>query len=133
MIAFDRGQPDLIQHFTKVHAYAKLIGELEQIDPSVQTVLEAAALVHDIGIPLCGADKAYHHFRGRCPHAHNGKADYEFTEAEFPCNCRCTFYQIICPKDHQGQTNQEQYDLNPHPFFNLSTKLAIISYFYYFC
>ena len=32
MIAFDRGQPDLIQHFTKVHAYAKLIAELEGID-----------------------------------------------------------------------------------------------------
>ena len=53
MIAFDRGQPDLIQHFTKVHAYAKLIAELEGIDAPAREVLEAAALVHDIGIPLC--------------------------------------------------------------------------------
>lgn len=60
MLEFDRGQPDLIQHFTKVHAYAKLIGELEQIDPSVQTVLEAAALVHDIGIPLCNQKYGSH-------------------------------------------------------------------------
>ncbi|MBR5108828.1 MAG: HD domain-containing protein [Clostridia bacterium] len=53
MMDFDRGQPDLIQHFTKVHAYAKLIAELEGIDPHVREVLEAAALVHDIGIPAC--------------------------------------------------------------------------------
>jgi len=28
-IGFDAGRPDLIQHFTKVHAYARLIGEGE--------------------------------------------------------------------------------------------------------
>ena len=60
MIAFDRGQPDLIQHFTKVHAYAKLIAELEGIDPHTREVLEAAALVHDIGIPVCNQKYGSH-------------------------------------------------------------------------
>ena len=60
MIAFDRGQPDLIQHFTKVHAYAKLIAELEGIDAPTREVLEAAALVHDIGIPLCNEKYGAH-------------------------------------------------------------------------
>ena len=60
MIAFDRGQPDLIQHFTKVHAYAKLIAELEGVDAHTREVLEAAALVHDIGIPLCNEKYGSH-------------------------------------------------------------------------
>ena len=60
MMDFDRGQPDLIQHFTKVHAYAKLIAELEGIDAPTREVLEAAALVHDIGIPLCNEKYGAH-------------------------------------------------------------------------
>lgn len=39
-----------IQHFTKVHAYSKLIGELEGLDERTLLTLEAAAYVHDIGI-----------------------------------------------------------------------------------
>lgn len=53
MIEFDRGKPDLIQHFTKVHAYAALIAECESMDAREREILEAAALVHDIAIPLC--------------------------------------------------------------------------------
>ena len=30
MIAFDEGDPKRIQHFVKVHSFAKLIGELEK-------------------------------------------------------------------------------------------------------
>ena len=60
MIAFDRGQPDLIQHFTKVHSYARLIAASEEIDPHTAEVLEAAALVHDIGIPLCNRKYGSH-------------------------------------------------------------------------
>ena len=60
MIAFDRGDPDLIQHFTKVHAYACLIAESEGLDPSATQVLEAAALVHDIAIPLCNEKYGSH-------------------------------------------------------------------------
>ena len=60
MIDFDRGDPDLIQHFTKVHAYACLIAESEGIDAPTAEVLEAAALVHDIAIPLCNEKYGSH-------------------------------------------------------------------------
>lgn len=60
MIAFDRGRPDLIQHFTKVHSYARLIGEAEGLDAHTLEVLEAAALVHDIAIPLCNEKYGSH-------------------------------------------------------------------------
>ncbi len=50
MIAFDRGDPRRIQHFIKVHSFARLIGEGEGLDAHTLFTLEAAALVHDIGI-----------------------------------------------------------------------------------
>ena len=43
MIRFD-ADPDLIQHFTKVHSYAKLIGEEEGMEPEALFALEAAAM-----------------------------------------------------------------------------------------
>ena len=39
-----------IQHLLKVHAFARLIGQLEGLPADVQETLEAAAVVHDIGI-----------------------------------------------------------------------------------
>ena len=60
MIAFDRGDPDLIQHFTKVHSYARLIAASEGLDAHAAEVLEAAALVHDIAIPLCNQKYGSH-------------------------------------------------------------------------
>lgn len=53
MIEFDQGDAGLIQHFTKVHAYCRLIALREGMDPAKEETLEAAALVHDIAIPLC--------------------------------------------------------------------------------
>lgn len=50
MIAYNSGDAKHIQHFIKVHALAKLIGEEEKLDVETQYVLEAAALTHDIGI-----------------------------------------------------------------------------------
>lgn len=50
MIVHDNGDPKRIQHFIKVHSFAKLIGEGEHLDERTQFILEAAALVHDIGI-----------------------------------------------------------------------------------
>jgi predicted metal-dependent HD superfamily phosphohydrolase len=47
------GDSKRIQHFCKVHSYAKLIAEMENIDKETQFILEAAALTHDIGIHLC--------------------------------------------------------------------------------
>lgn len=63
MISYYSGDPKRIQHFIKVHSFAKLIGEQEGLDSDTQTVLEIAAIVHDIGIKV--AEKKY----GKC----NGK------------------------------------------------------------
>ena len=50
MIDYNHGDPKRIQHTTKVHAYASLIGKCEGLDEGTQFILESAALVHDIGI-----------------------------------------------------------------------------------
>lgn len=53
MIKFDNGDPKRIQHFIKVHSFARQIGMLEKIDAETLFILEAAAVVHDIGIKYC--------------------------------------------------------------------------------
>lgn len=50
MINYYKGQPNRIQHFIKVHSFARLIGTGENIDEKTLYTLEAAAYVHDIGI-----------------------------------------------------------------------------------
>ena len=42
-----------IAHFIKVHQYARLIGQREQLDQKTLFILEIAAIVHDIACPLC--------------------------------------------------------------------------------
>ena len=53
MIGFYRGNCHDINHFLKVWAMAKTIGELEGLDRHTQEVLELAAVIHDIACPLC--------------------------------------------------------------------------------
>lgn len=50
MVEYYFGDPKRIQHFVKVHSFAKQIGISERLDNDTMFVLEAAALVHDIGI-----------------------------------------------------------------------------------
>ncbi len=50
MIRFDSGDPHRIQHLTKVHAFAAFMGRREGLPAETQLILEAAAIVHDIGI-----------------------------------------------------------------------------------
>lgn len=50
MMDYYRGDAHQIQHYIKVHSFAKMIGEGEGLDAHTQFILEAAALVHDIGI-----------------------------------------------------------------------------------
>ena len=52
MIQYYRNDPKRIQHFTKVHSYAKLIGELSGMQGEELLTLEVAAYVHDIGIKV---------------------------------------------------------------------------------
>lgn len=44
------GDPKRIQHFIKVHEFARLIGAAEGMDGEELLTLEAAAVVHDAGI-----------------------------------------------------------------------------------
>ena len=60
MISYYEGDPKRIQHFTKVHSYARLIGIGEELDDASLFILEAAAYTHDIGIRV--AEEKY----GRC-------------------------------------------------------------------
>ncbi len=53
MIGFYEGNVHDIEHFLKVHSYARLIGALEELDASTLETLEIAAIVHDIACPLC--------------------------------------------------------------------------------
>lgn len=53
MIRYSNGNRHDINHFMKVYAYAKTIGECEGLDETTQTILEVAAIVHDIACPLC--------------------------------------------------------------------------------
>ncbi len=50
MLQYYTGDAKRIQHFIKVHSFAKLIGEMENLSSDEQYVLEIAAYVHDIGI-----------------------------------------------------------------------------------
>lgn len=50
MTAFDEGSAQRIQHFLKVYELCRTIGLCEKLDAQTQDTLEAAALVHDIGI-----------------------------------------------------------------------------------
>ena len=53
MIAFSDGNTHDIDHLIRVWTYAKTIGELEGLDTETQSVLEIAAITHDIACPLC--------------------------------------------------------------------------------
>ena len=50
MWQWDAGDPQLIQHFAKVHSFARLIGAGEGLDEETMFLLETEALLHDIGI-----------------------------------------------------------------------------------
>jgi len=50
MITYFSGDMRRINHFLKVYALAKAMGELESLDDYMQQTLEIAALTHDIGI-----------------------------------------------------------------------------------
>lgn len=50
MIEYYAGDSRRVHHFLKVHSLAKLIAEMEGMEPDEMQVLEIAALAHDIGI-----------------------------------------------------------------------------------
>lgn len=67
-----RGDGKRIQHFMKVYAYSAMIGRQERIDAQTQSILEAAAVVHDVGIKPAEMKYGYN----------NGKLQEELGPAE---------------------------------------------------
>ena len=50
MLEYYRGDSQQIQHFIKVHSFARFIGQAELLEAETQRILEIAAIMHDIGI-----------------------------------------------------------------------------------
>ena len=73
MIAYYGGDPKRIQHFVKVHSFARIIAIGEQMDEGSLFILEAAAYTHDIGIKP--AEEKY----GQC----DGKLQGNITAVRF--------------------------------------------------
>ena len=62
MISYYAGDPRRVNHFLKVYGFAKTIGEMENVDNTVQKIIEIAALTHDIGIK--NSEKKYNSSAG---------------------------------------------------------------------
>ena len=62
-IEFDHGDARRIQHLLKVYAFAAQLGREEHLSPETQAILEAAAILHDIGIHA--AEAKYHSASGK--------------------------------------------------------------------
>lgn len=67
---FFEGDEKRIQHFIKVHSLARLIAKGEELDKETLEIVEAAAIVHDVGIKP--AEEKY------------GKCDGKMQESEGP-------------------------------------------------
>ena len=80
MISYYEGDPKRIQHLTKVHRYARLIGRGEQLDEGTLFTLEAAAYTHDIGIKV--AEEKY------------GRSDDRLQEKEGPIVAQKMLYEL---------------------------------------
>lgn len=52
-IEYDKGDSKRIQHFIKVHSFAREIIYAENIDYKTAEIIETAAILHDIGIHKC--------------------------------------------------------------------------------
>lgn len=70
MTEYFEGDPKRIQHFIKVHTFAKLIASGENIDIKTRYCLYTASVVHDIGIKI--AEEKYG--KGHC----GGKLQEQF-------------------------------------------------------
>ena len=55
MIKYDGGDAPRIQHFVKVHDFARMIAMAEGMNQEDLFVLEAAAILHDVGIHVSEA------------------------------------------------------------------------------
>ena len=91
-ITFDHGDAKRIQHFLKVHAFAALIGHLENIPQETQDLLEAAAILHDIGIHA--AEEKHHSTAGKYQELEGPAIARDLLEGFEACNA--DFIDRVC-------------------------------------
>ncbi|MCI7766587.1 MAG: HD domain-containing protein [Oscillospiraceae bacterium] len=84
-VDYDRGDPRRINHFMKVYAYARFIGMEEGLSERELDILEAAAVLHDIGIH--NAEKLH------------GSSDGKFQELEGPAAAAEILAQLGADED----------------------------------
>lgn len=52
MIEHEKGCPKRVNHFLKVHSFANIIAEAENLEAATKLIIEVAAILHDIGIKV---------------------------------------------------------------------------------
>ena len=125
MIAFSEGNIHDIDHLIRVWTYAKTIGELENLDPELQFILEIAAITHDIACPLCR--EKYGNTNGKYQEAEGAElvrrflSDTQMTEEQidrvaFLVGHHHTFsdidgpdYQILVEADYIANASEKGY------------------------
>ena len=91
MIEFNSNDPKRVQHLIKVHSFANLICEMENVDLHTQFITECAALVHDIGIRP--AEQKYGNCNGKLQeqeggiYAHNLLNELNFNQSDIDRIC----------------------------------------------
>lgn len=107
MIDFYNGNIHDIDHFLKVWALAKTIGELEGLDKHTQEVLELAAVVHDIACPLCR--EKYGNTNGKNQESESPQLVKMFFEklSVDPCDAECISWLVA---HHHTYTNIDGAD-----------------------
>lgn len=50
MIQYEKGCPKRINHFLKVHSFAKIIADSENFAESTKFIIDIVAILHDVGI-----------------------------------------------------------------------------------
>lgn len=151
MIDFSNGNVHDINHFIKVHSFAKTIGEFENLNPYLLENLEIAAVIHDISCPLCR--KKYNSTNGKFQEAESEPLVREFLE-EFQLKKerteRIVFivshhhtykeidgddYQILLEADYLVNADEENYSKQnianaKKAFFKTKTGIELINSIY---
>jgi len=63
MLEYYKGDPQRIQHFIKVEAFAAIIAERENVDKKTTQIISILGYIHDIGIKI--AEKEYGDSNGK--------------------------------------------------------------------
>ncbi len=154
MIEFYHGSLHDINHFMKVYAYAKTIGECEGLDEATQTTLEVAAILHDIACPLCqekyghadwvhqeqeGAALAFQFLKDSgLPQACVDRVAYLIGHHHSPEGVDGPDYQILLEADYlvnadEGGYTRKQIERTLESMFKPPTGIALLKSIYLEC